>query len=190
MNPRGSVVSLLLRKPHGFEGLGPVVVDRSPYELSVAHGPYGGWSRLDFDPTSLAARAYLDMHENAILPDPDEVPRLHVHVFPRRQKVLEHPPNGFATVIDSGVGADRSREVVFEIRMDMLEGSVQAIAVECLKGSTHDLHVLLRHRPRSIPLPEPIEGGTNHHKQLVSGKAAPAATKNLVNFELEKNQAF
>jgi hypothetical protein len=143
-------VSVLLRQAGGFEGFGPVVVDRSPYELSVAHRPYGGWSSFDIDPTSLAASAYSEQHENAIIPNLDEVLRFHVHVFPSRKKVLQHPPDGFAAVIDSGVGANRSREVVLEIRMDMLDSSVQAIPAHCLIGSADDFHVLLRYRSRSI----------------------------------------
>jgi hypothetical protein len=50
------------------------------------------------------------------------------------------------------LGADTARPVELGLRRGLFQRRIQIASVVGVIGGPHDLHVLLRHRPRSIPL--------------------------------------
>ena len=67
-------MSVLLRQPHGFEGLGLLLVEPVFNDASVANGPNQDASRFDLD--SVPARQMCSVRHNHVLAALDELVRI------------------------------------------------------------------------------------------------------------------
>jgi len=90
------------------------------------------------------------------VPTSDEVLGLQPHVFPALEVVGKETANRRAAVVDPGVRTDAGCDVVLRVRIEVLQESVQAGAVERLMGPAHDRDVPVRHR--LPPKPHGFEG--------------------------------
>jgi hypothetical protein len=79
----------------------------------------------------------------------DELVWLIAHGFPVPEEGLDQLGNVIAPV-HASFRADRTREVEGEISRCLFHGVRKVPAIQRLDEATGDLHILLRHRPRSI----------------------------------------
>src|SRR3954447_17749570 len=85
----GVGVTVLLRQPHGFEGLLPLLVETDARDAPVADRPHPGSASLGFDPV-----ATLDVNGDGrhhVLASFDELVCLDATGLPRANELVEEP---------------------------------------------------------------------------------------------------
>ena len=142
---------VLLREPHGFEGLGAVPVGDHAHDPAVRQRHQVGELMLERSTAKFAASGLPGQHEHLIVTEVDDPLGFDAQVRERAevlaapyQHLLETPPlplhaRSFCAdprINDLGIEEVNSRKIT---------------SCPVLVHPTHDLHVLLRHRPRSIP---------------------------------------
>jgi hypothetical protein len=143
-------VSVLLREPYGFEGLSAIQV-RAPLDhFAVMQRQYMAHRGIDVY-TAAASRASVSReHKDTIATHLDELLRYRLEVVEGRMHLANRAQHPFAAVIAALATTDLVRLVPDDFGIKDVEFGPSA-AVEPLVEPPHDLHVLLRHRPRSIP---------------------------------------
>jgi len=142
---------VLFAQPGGFEGGSPIRVLERVDDPAVAHLPVRVDPQVDLDSASLAASADVDRADD---------------VLARASQVLDSDGVSFPGVepafADSLRPVDPARRSVavldripHEVGVEGLEERLLVIPAKGFNGSPHDLHVLRRHRPRSISRVEP-----------------------------------
>jgi hypothetical protein len=128
-------------------------------DRSATHGHRIAARRCHLHATSSPLRP--KPSDNAdLLPSLDE-PMLLVDEGKRAQDPFPILPHGFATVNDLLV--DQNGVIPLDVGIETVSGGPQVASVECFKARTNDLHVLLRHRPPSIPLVGPDRETSEAH---------------------------
>jgi hypothetical protein len=142
-------VSVSLRQPHGFEGFGSVTVLARFGDLSVSQSEYMELVLFEGGAAGPAATDQVNSDDNAVARI-DELLRLRLKlsVLEDLRKMLH---TGVAAAMRSG-----PPRIVRPIpphggRIGQLNHCREVASVERIKPLAHQLHVLLRHRPRSIP---------------------------------------
>src|SRR6185295_10512350 len=133
----------LLRQRGGFEGFLKLLVEADPHDQPVADRAQPDAASLHFDSVP-APQAVRERHHH-MLPGIDELVGLIPSGLPVLSELLGQPPE-LGEVVGTPVDADRPRQVELEIWRKVFERNVKVATVERLIASTHDLHVLLRHR--------------------------------------------
>ena len=141
-------MSVLLGQPQGFEGVLPRLVHDHPLDCSVADCPHidATSSHLD-SATPLHVLGTGDYYE---ITGFDEFVGLQPSGFPGLAE-LRHDPSKLIKAEYAAVRPDRPRHVDLGARSRVFERGIPVLAVERVVPGLDDLHVLLRHRPRSIP---------------------------------------
>jgi hypothetical protein len=144
-------VSVLLRQPHGFEGLRLAHVDLPMDDQPVPE-------RVDMrvlpqrqlDPGGATAHPLVKEHDDA-------VPGIHQLILkldglPGAEPLSPEPAHGHGPVVDATDARYlKFGGVPFDIGMQEASAEVSVTSNEGFEGRAYALHVLLRHRPRSIP---------------------------------------
>ena len=142
-------MSVLLRQASGFEGLGPGVDDSPAYGLSPAQCPYMPGPQVDLDATGFPAPVGMYCQEDIVT---SRNALLYLDVM-----VLESVPEGFQELRDIGMSSigpfvkSTRRDIHFDFWVHPFQRRDSTTAVPAFVQPPDDLHVLLRHRPRSIP---------------------------------------
>src|SRR6185295_8745018 len=167
------------REPGGFEGLLLRPVLAAPCDLPVADRVEVGVAQRQLPLRAGALRTSAAPHDrdDLVLSRVDQLHRLQLGVVQQVEPLLQVGPQGVlavdrATVIDCTLGSP----VVDVVRPEAAHG-VKASLGEGFEGPAHQLHVLLRHRPRSISLlPQPggFEGFVLVHEALDADQASIA----------------
>jgi hypothetical protein len=141
-------VSVLLRQAGGSEGLVVVPAVAHLDDLSGANAKDAGITELALDAAVIAPHRPAVPHDHAV------PALLGVRAFEMvLAEVLTHAP-----VLPDHLVDPRKRtllgqaldNVKHDIRVEQLPESLYVPGVPQLRGATHDLHVLLRHRPQSM----------------------------------------
>jgi hypothetical protein len=140
----------LLPQPHGFEGLRAVLIEAEPDHSAPAERPDPGRTSLHLDLTT--ARCVGSQGHNHVLPGLDEVVGLDPNGFPGLDESL-NPVSPLIGALYPRVKTDRTRHVELAVRGHGFERHINLSPADGINGSANDLHVLLRHRPPSIPPP-------------------------------------
>src|SRR2546423_522410 len=147
----------LLRQPGGFEGFLPVEVVVDPDDLSVAHGADLRELKLRHRPATRAPTV-LAGHGDHPIPSLDHFSELDLPLLKRERLepiVLEESLDRFVAAI----GTESGDAAWGGIPNDLwgpdafADAGVHSPPVEGLECSADHLHVLFRHRPRSISRP-------------------------------------
>src|SRR3954451_5781260 len=137
----------LLPQPGGLEGLTPVLEEGDPRDLSVAKRPDPGNSGLKLDP---AATPVMHLERGYdLISRLDELLWLVADRLPRPDEGVDDAGNVLGPV-HASFGADRTRKVEDKIGRRSRHRAGEVPAIQRLEDATNDLHVLLRHRLRSI----------------------------------------
>src|SRR4051812_11560454 len=149
--PRPRGVTDLLPQPDGFQGLftGPVLV--ATRDLSVADCYDVSDDLICFDTAEPGASAESFNHDHRIPTGVDQFHRLHPIPVEHVDPVLEPCPEGILAMDRTGLVGSTLDCPVDDIVGEMLHVPIKPSTGKCLVGPAHDLHVLLRHRPPSIP---------------------------------------
>jgi hypothetical protein len=149
--PHGSGVggSVLLRQPHGFEGL-RFLIDEvgldSGREPSLVEGQNHPTEGIDLNPASRSFDAGACPSQNLVSDDANIQGFDHLGL----EGVWFHPcANPRSTFEGLAVSRDQ-----LNLRVDVLQGGVEIAAtegVQCAPHPRHDLRISVSHRPRSIP---------------------------------------
>ena len=144
-------MSVLLRQPHGFEGLGSVIeVAVERMTLRCSQGPHLRVLSIDLDPACLprprstAVKTTCRRHRG----DRESHPR-----SPQRLGAIrEKTPDAIMAVEYAPVLHPQrvAPHVPLNVRVVRAEDGLIVASPEGVEDTAHDLHVLLRHRPRSI----------------------------------------
>ena len=141
-------MSVLLRQPSGFEGILPILVETEALDSAIADRTHPGSASLDFDPVApLRVPGVPRYHE---ITGFDYLVYLEANGFPHPEELVQEGAY-LIKFEDTAHRADCPREVQLGVRTQVLERGLQVLPVESVDKGPHDLHVLLRHRPRSIP---------------------------------------
>ena len=139
-------MSVLHRKPHGFEGVGvgPEVLD---------HDRPAPAKRHDIGDLDSRVRSATDAVQHVMPDDPvagfDQADCLQFTGVPGGAELLEEPQDRIPAEVRSGLRpfVDRSHD---DIRVVRIPKTFPIPPGPRLGPGSHDLHVFLRHRPRSI----------------------------------------
>ena len=141
-------MSVLLRQPYGFEGLHVVREIFDSENLALA-------DRIDLSPLQVSIRATAPAMPNETHRDPvasrsEVADRFYLVGVPGLAEMLELTHDRLPTYKRAWLGPPlrRPHDGVWVVQ---LTNGIHVPRVPCLEGRSHDLHVLLRHRPRSIP---------------------------------------
>ena len=140
-------MSVLLRQPQVFEGVLPLLVQRDPLDCSVADRPHEGRARHHLDPITPPHMHGVGHHYE--ITGFDELVWLDPKGLPVPGEVLQ----GSSYLIKAEDAAHRTdcpRHVQLEARSHVFVKGIPVVAVDRVESGSHDLHVLLRHRPPSI----------------------------------------
>jgi hypothetical protein len=141
-------VRVLLRQPNGFEGFGAIRERFRPEDLSGPQPKCGQNRRFSFGATCLAAPFGVASREDG-RPGVDELPQDYLKMVIGICERLEVGIHTFRAV-KHGFDADEDRPKL-DVWIVEIHERLHISAVVGLDPSPHDLHVLLRHHPRSIP---------------------------------------
>src|SRR5215213_2533428 len=139
----------LLPPPGGFEGLGAVFVFFVSDDPLIADCVDDSARVLDPRIAALELASFLNHRDNPFISAIDELDQLHFVLVPCVDPLLEYRKYFLGSANHPALGAC-SGHVVLDPRVRQLD---EAFVVALDKGgdrSPDDLHVLLRHRPRSI----------------------------------------
>src|SRR4051794_13770221 len=143
----GVCVSVLLRQPHGFEGLRLVVVVVDPRDLAVSESGDDGVLALDANATSAPSGPHND-ERNDLIARVNEALKLHRVALEGLAPVRQ--PLGVPG--EAVIGARILDVVVVDLNLTVDDIPKRPTGpVEMVMESAGDFDVLLRHRPRSIP---------------------------------------
>ena len=147
-------MNVLLRQSHGFEGLLLVVVVRDFFDLA---GPQLANRRIvpgKLDAASLAPGTHQEQADGSVLAHRPDLHVLQAPTFP----TLHPDPDPFADTVVSSVapGIKTDVQVLYlnggvHLSEDRLPVVAGLRPRKPFDKPTNYLHVLLRHRPRSIP---------------------------------------
>src|SRR5215207_3404901 len=119
-----------------------------PHDLAFAEGPHVSGVGHCFD-SALPADPNQTNRSDDVVSRVDEVLRLHPPGCPLLPSEPHELPDSFVTAKDKGVKGP-PRQVINDFRVEDAVVDL-ATTVEVLVATPHCLHVLLRHRPPSIP---------------------------------------
>src|SRR2546423_7138188 len=147
-------VSALLPQPGGFEGFGDTSVHANADDRVTGDVVEDRVAELHLDPTSFASSA---LHAE------DENPAAKVTHFgdliaptlPSRRPAADDRTQILTPSADAEVGAGVAG-VDQHLRVEVAQRTIDVPGMEGVVHATHNLHVLLRHRPRDTSLlPQP-----------------------------------
>ena len=141
-------MSILLRQPHGFEGLRSVGNFLEPDDFPLAVSDEEGRRNLDVDTTALASKSQLSECNDAVTYVP--------HVVIGRVKHLEAlgiVREELSQAFMAAIGALDRCPLGYELPVfgEAIDPRIEVASMQRFEGLHEELHVLLRHRPRSIP---------------------------------------
>ncbi len=143
-------MSVLLRQPDGFQGVRVVPISPHPHDPAAVHRPHGG-NALVHDEATLSASAADPEEGDHVIAGIDYLLDVGFNLLER----LEPPRDGVSDVLEATSGAPvapKSRNVLpFDVRVVQLAERLPVALPLCFEHGPDNLHVLLRHRPRSIP---------------------------------------
>jgi ketosteroid isomerase-like protein len=142
-------VSVLLRQPQGFEGLGLAVVAAYPDKPPVAPLTHLPDHLIDWDATFSAVAANTHSPHREI-PKVAHFQGLRMPVGKDVIQVLVPAEKSLVAAIPTLFNRGQAREDLHVLVRQCQKG-VEVAPVERVDGSVSQLHVLPRHRPRSIP---------------------------------------
>ena len=142
-------MSVLLRQPHGFECLFSRSEPDRSHDESISHGPDTEYPL--FEPCTAAPASTNDSwaHDDLLVVI-DDLIDLDPVVLQLPEELLERPEKTGVAMVDLRIRKVK-KIVPFDVRSKPREGGFRVAAVERFSNAPRDLHVLLRHRPRSIP---------------------------------------
>jgi hypothetical protein len=142
-------VSALVGEAEAFEGGTSIGVDFAAHEQPLPNRKLVSVAKLDRNTAALARSGYPNEYENPFC------------VYVKQPFRLESDRAAPGAAIDPAhklVGASQhwgvgvqAREVEFKVWGNTLEGSAKVAPLQRLISASHELHVLPRHRPASIP---------------------------------------
>src|SRR5512132_3704370 len=139
----------LLRQPGCFEGLLSAAVIVESHAPAFSQRPHRTIDTFDIDATLASPGMNAENGDDA-LTSLDELLRIPTPAFPAALPVGLPTKQSFQPPV-----LTRLRYVVvvdLDLRVESFKGRFQVAAYVRVVGTAHDLHVLLRHRPRSISL--------------------------------------
>jgi hypothetical protein len=143
-------VSVLLRQPHGFEGLGLLLVDNQPNSLVAAKGPYPGDVVVHLQATGPATPLSTDEDQDLAALRLKKPLSFEPQIVKRLGQLTQGPVERVTPMEDTGRVDDGRGLVHLEVGGKEI-GAEFSGPVERLKPGPKSIDVLLRHRPRSIP---------------------------------------
>ena len=135
----------------GFEGLVTGRVLAATRKLSASNRVDDRFRLSGFDAAELGASAEPLNRDHRILTGVDQFDRLEPELVERVDPVLKPGPHGVLALDRTGVVRSTLDCPVDDIVGEMLHEPIKPSTGKRLIGHLHDLDVLLRHRPRSIP---------------------------------------
>ena len=105
----------LLPRPHGFEGLGPLLIQAYTNDRAVAKREDLGVARRYFDPVSTPS--HHDVGDDNVLARVDEFLRLDSEVVEQIQPLLREAFDRLDAAIDALLGTARSRPINLSVRV-------------------------------------------------------------------------
>jgi hypothetical protein len=156
-------VSVLLRQPNGFEGIASVGIEGRLCDLAVAHGPYGCTHHADLDSHPSSSSVVADQDDNVVTRI-NHLLYIGAIALPRVEPVKPRSPETVKPRVSDSLSGrpvlDDCLEVLVEQRRNGLRqgGSrsfitkqAHQVSIAAREKAPDKFHVLLRHRPRSIP---------------------------------------
>ncbi len=145
----GVGVSVLLRQAHGFEGCCPIPVVLVTHHQAVSDSRDAG--HLSAHGQAIApASVEREVREDS-LASVTQLVNLDRERLPGLSEVLPEPFEAVVAVIDGIKAGKQTRSHILEVAMKNGQYGVHVASVPRFDPPAHQLHVLLRHRPRSIP---------------------------------------
>jgi hypothetical protein len=142
-------VSVLLRQPHGFEGVLAHRESFAPCSLAVAHGPKMRDSYFDRRAAAPGSKTPQRKYHDSIIAL-EELFGFKEHFLERLSLIFKELPDFLRPAVRPGEG-HLIRCLPFEVRMHSAKGAIPVTAVGGFVRSAKRLNICLRHRPRSIP---------------------------------------
>ena len=140
----------LLRQPGGFKGLFTGRVLAALRNFSVANREDLRLHLIRFDAADLGAPAEPLDHDHRVPSGVDQLDRFKPEPLERVDPVLQPRSQGLPAV-DRPEVVERTLDApVVDVLGEMVQPPIKPATGKGLVGDLHDLHVLLRHRPRSI----------------------------------------
>ena len=141
-------MSILLRQPHGFEGVLPLLTKAAMHDAPVTDRPHKGRAHCDLD--SIPAPVIAGIRRRYLIASFGELVYLGPNGFPQPEELVQE--GAYLIKFEYAAHrADCAGEVELEVRVQLLERALPVSPVDGVANGPHDLQVLLRHRPRSIP---------------------------------------
>jgi hypothetical protein len=139
----------LLREPGSFEGLIPVAVEPKGHRPASPELPEPGNAPIDAGPTFPALPLAVKHRHHRVARDARllDVPTV---ALPSVSHSFTKPSNPVGPSVGIRV-EDALRHIHQEVVIAKLDDTFGIASVQVLVDPLHDLDVLLRHRPRSIP---------------------------------------
>ena len=151
-----SFCEIAYSQPGGFEGLGLGREVAQAGDLPFNDRVKGNRSSLYVDSAGGASGTPCLNHHQAIRSELGDLARHRLQALPLAQKLAVPLRKFLVAAIHTNAlpGAGHPSElVVLDIRRHEIQAGLIISSIERLVQAPHDLHVLLRHRPRSIALP-------------------------------------
>ena len=146
-------MSVLLRQAHGFEGLGSTKETLGFDYLSPPYREDPAHRGVEFHSAPAPARPDMPQGEDAIVEIAKLAP-LVPDVLEALEGVRDPPAKALVASVDVSLGTTNYRRPKLALRVDVREHFFHVgfhVAWDRLDNPTNYLHVLPRHRPRSIP---------------------------------------
>ena len=140
----------LFREPGGFEGLPAVQESAYAYNLACADRLDGGAVGLDHGPALSALCDLVVKDDHVVRPRVDVPLGAHVYSLPDLEVVGERSDNRITPPSDLALIDATDGRVPLDLRIESVESGLDVASQEGFLRAPNDLHVLLRHRPRSI----------------------------------------
>ena len=145
----GVGVSVLLRQPRSFEGLVPASEVFRSHNSPVPHGVADGLRTLNLNPVaSLGAKAKEHDH---LLATVNDLLDIKDDLLPACAELLPELRDAIVSVIGRFEAGKSAGCMPLHLGMERFQPGIKVASVPRYKGGSHDLHILLRHRRRSIP---------------------------------------
>src|SRR5215218_9683135 len=148
--PVAPPMTTLLPQTGGFEGFLPRLVQTEADHLRFPQVADAEEVALDSHPAT-PARPALAKHENHRIPRIDVLAGRNLVVRPRLKPVTKEPLDSLVAVVDARRWQLARGRVPDHVGIEVLAPRLAITRLESAHHPLDDLHVLLRHRPRSIP---------------------------------------
>ena len=145
-------MSVLLRQPHGFEGFAPVQEVLDPDDLASTEGDEHESRDVSLEPTCPSLLVLDDVSKNRVA-NRLQVLGLDSESLPLLEESVHELPDFLGANEHSELGEVR-RGDKHDVPVKTVGADAKISVRPAFEHLPHDLHVLLRHRPRSIATQE------------------------------------